>query len=1194
MTVCFTLVSSHRSLKPTLPIESVTALSNTNAHAISSEQKSPTSPHFSHLLSSLCSNTPTNHWCYVNQGIGAQQNFPSYPYSRPTATYKRSPVDRLQKVVLFGGKTTGSADIQQENTWLYTPWTNSWEALSLDPSPKGRHSHLMTTLCEMKVLLHGGIESAENKSTTLNDTWIFDGSTETWTPIRYSAKSDPALERSNYAAAAFYQPKTKCSCKESLVVVGGTGRVHPTSLYELRCINERKNIYKWIRKRGNPNATGNRLDGAQGFSMQINSTSYFIINGGTDKIGEGYENGKHYYYSRSSSYVWLIDLDTNQWVQLIDYSSDNFSYFRATASRSFVFSSKNVFLVFGDEKVFAFDMENNIWMKVGCLFCAPPGPIMAGTYRRGYAKIGDTILSFGVSDAVQDIWYNAIVMNVTINFIDRSNNLIIIGWLANPPPLLSPPLLFPGSYSSATSNNSMFLFGGFLNKNLVRVGNSYLIYPDGDYMSTDSVWQLNYQKMVWHQMKPNISPGPRASHCGALASNKIFVQFGGSSLWFNFGEAIFRAPRNNIAMLEQMLRKDLWGFDIEKRLWIRYVSLGTQPQFRLLCSMTSMQNGSVLLFGGLVITHRYSLRPTNDLWLLTLNKRNVATWKKLSKRCANVGECWRPQPRFHAVLAAIDNSRILLFGGYVRSEATCSDNVLWIFDMKKMLWTPKNVTGDDSTSYLPPRSKTKTQCFSAGTLIGNKFVVSLIYTQSADPRQPEKKSRAFLLDTSTWKTSSIRRIALGSVSEGVLQSALHNYHDAVISLGTFSTAEPEDVDVNFPPLLLLPHPGCPAGEYSMFFRKNPCRSCDVATYASAGSNQCEHCPVGSTTLYSNAESLQNCTCSTNYCVHGSCFLTYQGDERIKPKVTCQCNAGFTGATCQFPTYYLLGAGVIIASSMLTLMLVFAYKHQKRNENRKRLLKDMRKTFNIPEEEIELEERIDTTCRGGYSKVHKAKYRGMSYVAIKELLMDIAELDKRVLLEFAREIEIMTLLSHKNVVRFFGAGKFAASKGPFLVIEFAERGSLKNILLSSAPVSMERKLRFALDAARGMEYLHGQSPPRIHRDLKTANLLVDQNWVVKVADFGCARMAQKEGKETRPKKRNHTSHRSEIEMKLFHSEVEEMTVWHIGTLYWTSPEVLLKKAYGSSADVYRYINILCLIHLYVTVPLLALESSCGKY
>ena len=90
---------------------------------------------------------------------------------------------------------------------------------------------------------------------------------------------------------------------------------------------------------------------------------------------------------------------------------------------------------------------------------------------------------------------------------------------------------------------------------------------------------------------------------------------------------------------------------------------------------------------------------------------------------------------------------------------------------------------------------------------------------------------------------------------------------------------------------------------------------------------------------------------------------------------------------------------------------------------------------------ELEERIDTTCRGGYSKVHKSKYRGMTYVAIKELLMDIAELDERVLLEFAREIEIMTLHSHKNVARFFGAGKIAASNGPFLVIEYAERGSL---------------------------------------------------------------------------------------------------------------------------------------------------------
>ena len=46
---------------------------------------------------------------------------------------------------------------------------------------------------------------------------------------------------------------------------------------------------------------------------------------------------------------------------------------------------------------------------------------------------------------------------------------------------------------------------------------------------------------------------------------------------------------------------------------------------------------------------------------------------------------------------------------------------------------------------------------------------------------------------------------------------------------------------------------------------------------------------------------------------------------------------------------------------------------------------------------------------------------------------------------------------------------------------------------------------ALDAAKGMSYLHGVAPPVIHRDLKTANLLVDHNWKVKVADFGVAKM-----------------------------------------------------------------------------------------
>ena len=53
----------------------------------------------------------------------------------------------------------------------------------------------------------------------------------------------------------------------------------------------------------------------------------------------------------------------------------------------------------------------------------------------------------------------------------------------------------------------------------------------------------------------------------------------------------------------------------------------------------------------------------------------------------------------------------------------------------------------------------------------------------------------------------------------------------------------------------------------------------------------------------------------------------------------------------------------------------------------------------------------------------------------------------------------------------------------------------------------RRLRLLLDAAKGMLYLHSRQPPVLHRDLKSANLLVDRHWQIKVADFNLSRVMQ---------------------------------------------------------------------------------------
>jgi serine/threonine protein kinase len=80
----------------------------------------------------------------------------------------------------------------------------------------------------------------------------------------------------------------------------------------------------------------------------------------------------------------------------------------------------------------------------------------------------------------------------------------------------------------------------------------------------------------------------------------------------------------------------------------------------------------------------------------------------------------------------------------------------------------------------------------------------------------------------------------------------------------------------------------------------------------------------------------------------------------------------------------------------------------------------------------------------------------------------------------------------------------------IITEFLEQGSLADILYGPTKLpaeiwTYELVLTCALQAARGMLYLHSHSPPICHRDLKSSNLVVDDHWVVKVTDFGMSRI-----------------------------------------------------------------------------------------
>jgi serine/threonine protein kinase len=151
--------------------------------------------------------------------------------------------------------------------------------------------------------------------------------------------------------------------------------------------------------------------------------------------------------------------------------------------------------------------------------------------------------------------------------------------------------------------------------------------------------------------------------------------------------------------------------------------------------------------------------------------------------------------------------------------------------------------------------------------------------------------------------------------------------------------------------------------------------------------------------------------------------------------------------------------------------------------------------------------LDHLGQGGMGTVYKAQHRRMRrVVAIKILSRDVAKSENFVK-RFQREVEAVARLSHPNIIMAHDADEDEV--GHFLVMEFVNGRDLATEVHKRGPLPVEEAVDCILQAARGLEYAHGQGI--IHRDIKPANLLRDASGVVKVADLGLARFEESTGK-----------------------------------------------------------------------------------
>ncbi|XP_068636538.1 protein NSP-INTERACTING KINASE 1-like [Aristolochia californica] len=140
-------------------------------------------------------------------------------------------------------------------------------------------------------------------------------------------------------------------------------------------------------------------------------------------------------------------------------------------------------------------------------------------------------------------------------------------------------------------------------------------------------------------------------------------------------------------------------------------------------------------------------------------------------------------------------------------------------------------------------------------------------------------------------------------------------------------------------------------------------------------------------------------------------------------------------------------------------------------------------------------------KGGFGNVYKGYLQDGTVVAVKRLKDGNAAGGE---IQFQTEVEMISLAVHRNLLRLYGFCMTATER--LLVYPYMSNGSVASRLKGKPPLDWTTRKRIALGAARGLLYLHEQCDPKIiHRDVKAANILLDDYCEAIVGDFGLAKL-----------------------------------------------------------------------------------------
>ena len=181
-------------------------------------------------------------------------------------------------------------------------------------------------------------------------------------------------------------------------------------------------------------------------------------------------------------------------------------------------------------------------------------------------------------------------------------------------------------------------------------------------------------------------------------------------------------------------------------------------------------------------------------------------------------------------------------------------------------------------------------------------------------------------------------------------------------------------------------------------------------------------------------------------------------------------------------------------------------------------------------------------QGGFGKVYlcKTENNGIE-MAMKQVETSFEhEKLKEEVEALHREILIYRELKHKNIVMYYGMLKDRDSVSIFM--EYAKGGTIRDLILNQGALPEKYISKFSEQILQGLKYLHGKKI--VHRDLKCANILLNEFKDCKLADFGLSKYAE--------------------DIRSFSG-----CKTNCGTIYWMSPESLNRKKYGKRSDIWSF-------------------------